>query len=384
MRLLARTLLAAATALLAMTSAFAADARDATPAVSRAAPPALAFETKRYSAWKIARLLNDRNFPAVLQRHLSTADRHAGLNRVMDDYRITSAQAQADAGELVALDRQLRERKGVARHSQGLLELQLYVPRNYIGRVDWSRLPVAYVPAGKRKTWTTVEAFDHAGNAVLLDARKAPSEPVLIAGIDRREDQRAGLAAVNEHLQLAGMQAPAARTAAASIDTTKLVRISLKDDEEPWISGAAEIYAVVSGVQPDQAQAALTVVDMPYLDYDGTVYSPNQIMIFWNGYRYGAANIQLFEHDDNTNYQTLAVALSQGVSTILGAFAPSYAVIGQVATAILQAMPSSWFSNDDDYVDSFYTLEKDRSYVNYVGAANNATVTLSPYLLVEQ
>ena len=123
---------------------------------------------------------------------------------------------------------------------------------------------------------------------------------------------------------------------------------------------------------------------MPYLDYDGTVYSPNQIMIFWNDYRYAAANVQLFEHDDNTSYQALAIALSQGVATILGAFEPSYAVIGQVATAILQAMPAGWFANDDDYVDTYYTLEKDRSYVNYVGAANNATVTFSPYLLLEQ
>ena len=47
-------------------------------------------------------------------------------------------------------------------------------------------------------------------------------------------------------------------------------------------------------------------------------------------------------------------------------------------------MPSSWFSNDDDYVDSYYTLEKDRGYVNHVGAADDATVTLSPYQLVEQ
>ena len=130
-----------------------------------------------------------------------------------------------------------------------------------------------------------------------------------------------------------------------------------------------------------KAKATLTVVDMPYLANDGTTYTPNQIMVFWNGYRYGAANIQMFEHDDNTNYKELAVALSQGVTTILGAFAPAYAVIGQVATAILQVMPEGWFSNDDDYLDSFYTLEKGRTYTNYNGAAGNATISLTPYLL---
>jgi hypothetical protein len=94
--------------------------------------------------------------------------------------------------------------------------------------------------------------------------------------------------------------------------------------------------------------------------------------------------VQLFEHDDNTNYQQLAVALSQGVTAILGAFAPAYAVIGQVATAILQAMPAGWFANDDDYVDTFYTLEKGRYYTNYMGAAGNAKVSLAPYTLVSQ
>ena len=106
--------------------------------------------------------------------------------------------------------------------------------------------------------------------------------------------------------------------------------------------------------------------------------------MFWSEYRFAAANVQLFEHDDKTNYQQLAVALSQGVTAILGAFAPTYAVIGQVATAILQAMPAGWFANDDDYVDSFYTLEKGRSYSNYGGAAGNANLSLSPYLLQVQ
>jgi len=213
---------------------------------------------------------------------------------------------------------------------------------------------------------------------------------VLIVGINRTEAHRAGVELMNKHLQAAGMQgkpslklgAPTAM--ATNIDTTKLDRIRLNNDQEPWISGAAEIFAVVSGVQPDQAKATLTVVDLPYLDHDGTDYTPNQILVYWSEYRYAAANVQLFEHDDNTNYKDLAVALSQGVTAILGAFAPAYAVIGQVATAILQAMPANWFSNDDDYVDSFYTLEKGRTYTNYVGAARNATLNMSPYTLQSQ
>ncbi len=88
-----------------------------------------------------------------------------------------------------------------------------------------------------------------------------------------------------------------------------------------------------------------------------------------------------FRARDDLEVQQLAVALSQGVTAILGAFAPAYAVIGQVATAILQAMPAGWFANDDDYVDSFYTLEKARYYTGYAGARGNVTVSLTPYVL---
>lgn len=385
MRLPALASLAVLAAQLLTTSVIAADRPELAPSVRAGRSTTLTLETKRYTAWKVAQLLNDRSFPAVLSRHLGSGDQAAMLNRVMEEYALTGAPAQADARQLAQIDQQLREHKGIARLSESLLELRLYVPRSFVGRLDWSRVQVAYVPAGKSRSWTHIEAFDRAGATHLLDARRPPAEPVLIAGVNRREDQRAGLAAVNEQLQQAGVQRPAlALTSSAAMDTTKLVRISLKNDEEPWILGAAEIYAVVSGVQPDQAQPALTVVDMPYLDYDNTTYSPNQILIFWAGYRYGAANIQLFEHDDNTNYHDLAVALSQGVSAILGAFAPSYAIIGEVATAVLQAMPASWLTNDDDYVDSYYTIEKDRSYFNVSGAAKNATVTLAPYLLPAQ
>jgi hypothetical protein len=44
-------------------------------------------------------------------------------------------------------------------------------------------------------------------------------------------------------------------------------------------------------------------------------------------------------------------------------------------------MPNDWFSNSDDYIDSFYAVEKGHRYIDHVGAANNATITLTPYRL---
>jgi hypothetical protein len=335
-------------------------------------------------------MLSDRNFAAVVERELAGKDEAVMLNPLLSAYSTTSMQAKAAADTLRGTDRMVRQSKAIAGETDGVMDMRLHMPKKFAGKVDWKNLLVAYPPANKKDEYAPVEAFDRNGKSYQLDGRVAPSMPVLIVGINRSEAQRAGVALMNKHLQSAGMQGrpmakPAMSTAmAGSVDTTRLDRIRLSNDQEPWISGAAEIFAVVSGVQPDQAKATLTVVDLPYLDHDGTDYTPNQILVFWSEYRYGAANVQLFEHDDNTNYQQLAVALSQGVTAILGAFAPTYAVIGQVATAILQAMPAGWFANDDDYVDSFYTLEKGRVYTSLPGAGRNATISLSPYALQAQ
>ena len=55
-----------------------------------------------------------------------------------------------------------------------------------------------------------------------------------------------------------------------------------------------------------------------------------------------------------------------------------YAIIPQLTNQLIKAMPSHWFSNDDDYVDVFYTLFEGQRYRNYMGASNNARITLSP------
>jgi hypothetical protein len=360
------------------------------PQVHKVATPGKVDLAKRFAAYKVAGMLADRNFTAVVERELAGKDEAVMLKPLLNTYGETSMQAKAAADTLRNTDKVVRQIKAITAETDSVMDVRLYLPKKFAGKVDWKNLLVAYPPAGKKNEYAPVEAFDRNGKSYKLDGRTPPNMPVLIVGINRTEAQRAGVELMNKHLQAAGMQSKpsmklsAPMAMATNIDTTKLDRIRLNNDQEPWVSGAAEIFAVVSGVQPDQAKATLTVVDLPYLDHDGTDYTPNQILIYWSEYRYAAANVQLFEHDDNTNYKDLAVALSQGVTAILGAFAPAYAVIGQVATAILQAMPANWFSNDDDYVDSFYTLEKGRTYTNYVGAARNATLNMSPYTLQSQ
>ena len=161
-----------------------------------------------------------------------------------------------------------------------------------------------------------------------------------------------------------------------------LKSIHLQDDEEPWISGKAEVYSIVTGVSPSRDEPVLDIVDMPYLDYDGTTYNPNQIIIYWDRYRWQAADILMMEQDDNTNYKELASRLLDVATEILKAIpdpeVQGYAIIPQLTNKILAAMPDSWFTNDDDYVDVYYTLFEGQRYSNHKGASSNATITLEP------
>jgi hypothetical protein len=155
---------------------------------------------------------------------------------------------------------------------------------------------------------------------------------------------------------------------------TKLDTIKLKDDEEPWWKGDAEIYGIAMG-QGKDGKARADVVGMPYLNNDDTTYSPGQGIIDWSNFRWNNVDFLLMEQDDNTNYKDLAKAVAGAIATLAGgaAYVP-------LINAVLDAIPSSWLTDDDDYVDSFYMLARNSSGAK-VGASNNAHITIHPVLV---
>lgn len=334
---------------------------------------------KRQVARDVAKLLSSDSFQRELDLRIAE-EGAVNLPALIRDLGLRGKRGTAD--RILDMDYQVRAFKGTESLVSDLFELRLVTDSSAKG-FDWNDVLVAFEPAGNESEWTHVEAFDREGRVWELDPHTAPQQAVLVVDLNGRKDLAAGLELMNRALRAAGLQSASAvnGTAKAGTETSKLTKIRLNDDEEPWVSGKAEVYAFVSGVQPNQAKAEITLVDMPYLDYDGRDYYPNQILVFWENYRYAAANVQLYEHDDNTNYQDLVLAVISGVEAILGVFAPQYAVIATVAHAIAQAMPGHWYSNDDDYLDTFYTLEKNQTYTNYYGAGGNAKISLQPYLL---
>lgn len=257
--------------------------------------------------------------------------------------------------------------------------------REPAGTSDSANLVVAWAPDGDERTWTEIPAYLLGGAPVALDPQRAPDAPVLVVETHGRLTMLQQIEEANLVLQRAGLQQVAPKTGpldATNIQTTLLNSVRLKDDHEPWVSGAAEIYAIVSGVIGSN-DPQMFIVDMPYLDNDGTTYSPSQIVINWSNFQYQVANLQLFEHDDNSSYQQLITAIisAVGAAGTLAGF-PVVQAVTEIANRIIAAIPASVFTNDDDFVDSFYTLQEFTTYTGRVGAGNNATISSQPFTVV--
>ncbi|WP_406058342.1 DUF3103 family protein [Micromonospora sp. NBC_00860] len=220
---------------------------------------------------------------------------------------------------------------------------------------------------------TSVAAYDPAGARILLDPVRVPGRAVLVVEVNVARAMEQGLAQVRQELADRGLTgARAARTTQAGYWATKVNAIRLSNDQETWIKGSAEIFNVVAGFGLD-GQPTVNVVEMPYLDNDGTVYYPNQLLVHFNPYKYNLADVVMWEDDGDTNYRDLATALITALLTIV-----DYGTYTPLVTAIINAMPASWWTDDPDYVDSWYTLSTGSSG-RLNGAAANGWMDVTPY-----
>jgi Protein of unknown function (DUF3103) len=234
---------------------------DITSAVP-AEPAASAVQAfKRVTAERLAEVLSD------------TATRE----RVMDELRRRGPLAVAELTPLIGGTGASTGDTGVT-GNDAVPELWLREPE---GASDSADLLVAYAPGGNKRTWTEIPAYTLGGVRVTLDPRHAPDVPVLVIETHGRLAMRKGIDEANVAFQRAGLQHAVPKTASpsvAGIPTTRLDAIRLVDDQEPWISGSAEVYAIVSGVVGNN-DPQLKIVDLPYLDASGTTYTPNQILV---------------------------------------------------------------------------------------------------------
>ncbi|NII73778.1 hypothetical protein FHW84_002351 [Dyella sp. SG562] len=341
-------------------------------------------QIKEDTAKTIAKQLQDPNFSQAASR-LFAAQAGAGEREGISLHALTANLGQS--GEISRIDdanRKLTAAKGLNGWSEGILRLRIHLPSHAAGRLpsELGDLLVAVEPAGDDRHWTSVPAFDASGKRHDLDAQTPPAIPVLVLDLDSQESVRAGVMLMNDALRQANLQTRHTDAAEEGAQLTVLTKIHLNNDEEPWIKGKAEIFAIVSGIKQGKAEPQVEVKDMKYLDYDKTTYKPYQDMVSWANYGAGVANVQLFERDqDDLNYAEL-------VSKILGALInkvpvpkPAAAAVSAIGEAILGALPKSLLTDNNDYVDSFYLVEKGRGYTDLVGARANATASFCPHVV---
>ncbi|WP_217522279.1 DUF3103 domain-containing protein [Vibrio metschnikovii] len=312
---------------------------------------------------------------------------------------VSDGQSPTLRARVKQADETIRTLQGIEAFTDELLELRL-ADGTMLKDLQQGQLPLfAFEPKGNEQTWLFIEAFDIYGNTHQLDVYQLPSFPVFVVDNNSAKSLQAGLQAMRQELQKLGQQpinqsddllsTSQARNLSVSnksdsqpLSTTVLKKIRLEDDKEPWILGKAEIYALVTGVDPSRDKPTIDVVDMPYLDYDKIDYYPNQVMIHWARYRWGAVDIVLMEQDSGTDYKELAKLLVEAAEKVLQSIpdleAQGYSVIANITGKIIDAIPSGLLTNDDDFVDVFYTIQQDKPYIDHPGATNNALVTLEP------
>ncbi|TDM52179.1 DUF3103 domain-containing protein [Aliivibrio fischeri] len=360
--------------------------------------PAMAAAQDDVSKRALAQELS-RAFPQLENKLKSTINQYQMSASLSDLSTQTKPQPQVRTfmAAMTTANKTEIQARGLEKYTDELLELRLADP-SMLARWQAGQSPLfAFEPEGAESEWQYIEAYDIDGNLHYLDVYDVPERPVLVVDTNNREELKAGLALMRDEFKALQSSEPSEKVKPApyamlraaaeptEINTTILKKIQLKDDHEPWISGKAEIYAIVSGVSPSRDEPTIDVIEMPYLDYAEQSYPANQIMVFWDRYRWGAADIILMEQDDKTDYkqlaQTILKAASDFLATIPDKEAQAYLIIPQMTSAIIALLPDDLFVNDDDFVDVFYTIMKDTEYTEHSGAGNNATADFAPLII---
>ncbi|NUT95000.1 MAG: DUF3103 family protein [Saccharothrix sp.] len=331
-------------------------------APAHAAPAAPTGSVAAITDHLAARLAGDLADDARRAGLLTASTRPVPLSRAAVDTALGRAVRDADRALLTA--------KGLPQDGTSLLTVRL-AHADMAAALDRGVAPlVASSPADDEAT--TVTAHDRAGRRVALPADRVPARPVYLVEVDTTTALAKGAEVLRSTLSQHGLSPTAAVAPASGYWATKLTSIRLEDDKEPWHKGDSEIFAINAGFGLD-GKVAVDTVQLPYLDEDGKTYYPNQLLVHFSGYKYNLADLVMMEEDGGTNYRDLALALAQALLTIVdgGAYIP-------LVNAIINALPDSWWTDDPDYVDSWYTLSTATSGT-LRGAAGNGTMTVTPY-----
>jgi len=360
--------LAAVTATLVATaatpaSAWTGEARQATSGV--AAPAGSISSVTDGLARQLASAFTDR----AVQHRVAAAVAGAPVD-------LTTVEAgSAFAAALRSANQAVLAAKGLPATAGSMLQLRLGHPDMRAALARGQAPLVAAAPTDD--TVTSVIAYTAKGRSVRVDGTRVPQVPVLVVEVDTAKALPLGLQVMRDMLARHGLAgSDGDLTTNGGYWATKVNAIRLSNDHEPWVKGAAEIFDIVGGFGFD-SHVRVDIVQMPYLDHDNTTYYPNQLIVHYFRYKYNLADVVMMEDDGDTNYQALATAIINALLYIIdgGAYIP-------LVNAILEAIPASWWTDDPDYVESWYTLATTSSGRRY-GASANGWMDVVPYWVPE-
>ncbi|MFF8710867.1 DUF3103 family protein [Streptomyces sp. NPDC015184] len=354
----------------------------AQPGANTAAPSAASASSvagiEDATALALARSLADPAWSREVRRAALAAD-SVGLGELTGG--ATAAAGQGLAARIAGADRGVAAAKGLGDGAGPLLRLGL-ADASMRNRLASGSAPLVAAAPSDDDGASTFTAYDSRGVAHELSSDRAPGRPVYLVDVDGSKAVAEGLKVIDRALRSKGLNTPAPAAgpdtlaATSGIDTTRIDSVRISDDEEPFFKGDAEIFTLVTGFGKD-GKPRVDTVEMPYLNKADTTYYPSQVLVNWSNYKYDMADAVMMEDDGDTNYQALAKAIVTVLLTITdqGAYIP-------LADALLDAIPTNWWTDDPDYVDSWYTLARNSSGKRD-GAAGNGWMSVSPYHVPE-
>jgi hypothetical protein len=252
------------------------------------------------------------------------------------------------------------------------LVLNFVDPNNMRGRAQprWAFIP--NVSDDEADALRTIEVVDKSGQTENINGIEDPDHidyPIITLSFSERIEGATVL-----------------RLAEAPADGGLMMNtLEFSNVHEPWIKGAAEMYAVVSYIGKD-GKGATALVELPSVDKKNTKYDLRQIVHMWPENKYQIANIAFFEHDSGYNYAGLSkIFVTAAASVVSAVVNPTQTttlavagIVSELATKVIDALPSGALTDDDDYVDTINTIEKNNPEFR-TGVSGNAKVQFSLY-----
>ncbi len=310
---------------------------------------------KQNLAKEISSRLHDKQFRKTLTAGLSAE----GQESLQNLFSSIPGATQAELYTRMA-DKEILKLKGFKENATPILQIR--TPVSMKDQITESNdTLVAFTPSKEDKSITSLLAYDQEGRTHQLDARAAPTYPVLIIGFDERKvSELAGqqARAILAQAGVTGSEVKIAGTAAKSStadpqsarQVSTIFRVVNYNDHEPWYKGGPEIYAWVMGEGAD-GSARVDTVEMPYIQTGGKVYSPGQTLIEWGHFKWSSVDVIFMERDDSTDMAPLVRAVIDAALQVSG-----HNEYIEVADKVLAALPSSATTDTDDWVDSCYNV----------------------------